>query len=361
VNRKTEKAAAPVRKPGVVSILLPGLLWGIAGLMLVLAAFLLVNRLSPAGAQNAQTATDTPAPTQTIAAGVSLPQYQPETKTILTRLTLLHTDTSGMFNTTVKSYTVAEGDALFSIASSFDLKPETLLYSNYDVLEDDPHTLSIGQVLTIPPVDGIYYKWQPDDTIQNVATRFKVDTSAILQWPGNNLDMTNPQIAADSYVMVPGGKREFKSWVEMTVWVPSSGTVRIISPGCVLMGNAYGTGSFMWPTSSHTLSGNDYWSGHLGIDIGTPTGEPIKAADSGVVVVAGWSTKGYGNYVMIDHGNGYHTLYAHLSALNVACGVGVYKGMTIGYAGSTGRSTGPHLHFEVRYNGAFVNPWTVLR
>jgi murein DD-endopeptidase MepM/ murein hydrolase activator NlpD len=122
----------------------------------------------------------------------------------------------------------------------------------------------------------------------------------------------------------------------------------------------YGSGAFIWPTINHTISGNDYWSGHLAIDIGAALGEPISAADSGVVVFAGWATGGYGNTVAIDHGNGYSTLYAHLSSINVSCGRSVAQGQTIGYGGSTGNSTGPHLHFEIRYQGGFVNPWYVL-
>jgi murein DD-endopeptidase MepM/ murein hydrolase activator NlpD len=126
------------------------------------------------------------------------------------------------------------------------------------------------------------------------------------------------------------------------------------------VGGAYGTGFFVWPTANHVLSGNDYWSGHLGIDIGAGIGDPVHAADSGVIVFAGWSTQGYGYMVMIDHGNGYQTLYAHLSSVGVTCGSDVYQGGYIGAAGSTGNSTGAHLHFEVRYLGGFINPWYVL-
>ena len=123
---------------------------------------------------------------------------------------------------------------------------------------------------------------------------------------------------------------------------------------------AYGTGAFIWPADNHTLSGNDYWSGHLAIDIGAGEGARIYAADSGVVVFAGWATGGYGNMVMIDHGNGYQTLYAHLSQVSTHCGRSVAQGALIGYSGSTGNSTGPHLHFEVRYQGGFISPWFVL-
>jgi murein DD-endopeptidase MepM/ murein hydrolase activator NlpD len=107
-------------------------------------------------------------------------------------------------------------------------------------------------------------------------------------------------------------------------------------------------------------AGNDYWSGHLAIDIGSAIGEAIVASDSGVIVFSGWATGGYGNMIMIDHGNGYQTLYAHLNSVSVGCGRSVTRGQLIGRGGSTGNSTGPHLHFEVRYQGGFVNPWYVL-
>jgi murein DD-endopeptidase MepM/ murein hydrolase activator NlpD len=123
---------------------------------------------------------------------------------------------------------------------------------------------------------------------------------------------------------------------------------------------AYGSGAFAWPTASHTLSGNDFWSGHLGIDIAGSLGDGVFASDAGVIVFAGWANGGYGYMVMIDHGNGYQTLYAHLSVVNAACGQSVYSGTYIGAVGSTGNSTGAHLHFEVRYLGGFISPWYVL-
>ncbi len=122
-----------------------------------------------------------------------------------------------------------------------------------------------------------------------------------------------------------------------------------------------GSSAFVWPAANHYLSGNEYWPGHLGIDIADGEGGGVYAADSGVVTMAtlGWNY-GYGNVIMIDHGNGYITLYAHLSSINVALCQGVYAGQLIGLSGNTGNSFGAHLHFEVRLNGGFVNPWYVL-
>ena len=95
---------------------------------------------------------------------------------------------------------------------------------------------------------------------------------------------------------------------------------------------------------------------HPAIDIGGQIGNAIYAADSGVVVYAGWSDYGYGYLIVIDHGNGWQSAYAHLSAVGVVCGQSVFQGSVIGGLGSTGNSTGPHLHFELVYNGAKLNP-----
>jgi murein DD-endopeptidase MepM/ murein hydrolase activator NlpD len=259
-------------------------------------------------------------------------------------------------------YTVESGDAIFSIAQKYNISPESLLWSNYDTLKDDPHSIRPGQALIIPPTNGILYEWQEGDTVENVAQDFKASADDILNWSGNHLDLTNPEIEPGDMVMIPGGQREFQQWVVPTYAVGRAGVISNLPEGCSLDNANYyvGGGFFIWPAANHYLSGNDYWSGHLAIDIAAGTGMPIYAADSGVVVYAGWNSNGYGNVVMIDHMNGYSTLYAHLSNINVYCGSGVYQGQMIGNAGSTGNSTGPHLHFEVRYLGGFLNPWTVL-
>lgn len=195
-----------------------------------------------------------------------------------------------------------------------------------------------------------------------MAAEYKSTPDQILFFPGNRLDVTNPQLEVGSYVMIPGGSREWqRTWLVPTFWRPSSGANKTISDQCEIpAGGVYGSGAFVWPADNHSVSGNDFWDGHLGIDIAAGSGAPIYAADGGVVVYAGWINGGYGNMIMIDHGNGYHTVYAHLSSINTRCGQSVYGGNLIGYAGSTGNSTGPHLHFEIRYFGAFINPWYVL-
>ena len=259
-------------------------------------------------------------------------------------------------------YTVQKGDSIFGIAKQFNITPESVMWANYDVLKDNPDMLSIGQVLKIPPTNGILYKWQAGDTLQGVADRYGATVEDILTWPGNDLDISNPVITPGTYIMVPGGHREFVQWIVPIVARGRAGVLKnILGPGgCDVSGGAYGSGAFIWPTVNHYLSGNDFWSGHLGIDIAAGLGTAVWAADSGVVIYAGAIAGGYGNMVMIDHGNGYQTLYAHLSGIKVQCGQSVARGQLIGLAGSTGNSTGPHLHFEVRYEGGFINPWKVL-
>ena len=172
----------------------------------------------------------------------------------------------------------------------------------------------------------------------------------ILNFPGNDIDLAHPEIDSGSWVMVPGGEREFVQWLVPTVATGSSGTSSTSQSACA--GGAVGGGGFVWPADAHSLSG---------IDIAAGAGAPVYAADSGVVTMAqGGYNYGYGNVIQIDHGNGYSTVYAHLSNIGVSVCASVGAGQWIGAAGSTGNSQGAHLHFEVRQNGGFINPWFVL-
>ena len=259
----------------------------------------------------------------------------------------------------VKEHTVARGDSVFAISRDFKIKPDTLLWANYDVLNDSPDSIRPGQELNIPPVDGILYKWKDGDTVDGIASQFKAKVEDVLAWPGNEVDLTNPGFKAGQLVMIPGGSREYKQWLIPDVAVGKSGTTGVGSSVCG--GGPVGSSAFIWPTGNHFVSGNDYYGGHLGIDIAAGEGAPVYAADAGVVTRAtgGWNG-GYGNVVMINHGNGYSTLYAHLSSINVSVCQSVGAGTMIGAAGNTGNSFGAHLHFEVRLNGGFINPWSVL-
>ena len=260
-------------------------------------------------------------------------------------------------------YTIESGDSLYGIAKKFDLEPETVLWANYNVLYDDAHNISVGDELIIPPDNGIYVQWKESDQLQRLADKYRVEVHDILASPYNKLDMTDPVIEAGDFILFPGGYRETAAFNPVVYeYSPNSGVKKVIAGpgGCAWDYRAYSNGSFIWPSASHSLVGNDFGAGHMGVDLATVEGGPIYAADSGTVVYAGAISGGYGIMVMIDHGTGYQTLYAHLSGVAVSCGQGVSQGQVIGYGGSTGNSTGPHLHFEVRYGGGYVNPWQFL-
>lgn len=344
------------------------LAWVFAIFLVGAVGYLGWQRLAPSRGLATRNIGNAPKPTIAVVelpgGEAQLPIYEGTgVQTKLRRKAMLTTLIPSRPRTKVVEYTVDLGDSVFAIASAYGVQPETVLWSNYDVLKDDPHSLAPGMQLNIPPLDGVYYQWQEGDSLESVANAFEVEVDDILTWTGNRIDLTNPIIEADSWVMIPGGQREFQQWI---VPVPARGSAGVstgIYGGGACPGGydgLYGSGAFIWPVNNRTIPGNDYWSGHLAIDIGVVLGDPVVAADAGVIMFAGWSSGGYGYTVAIDHGNGYQTLYAHLSGVNVACGQSVRQGQLIGSGGSSGNSTGPHLHFEVRLNGGFVNPWYVL-
>lgn len=335
--------------------------WGLASMMVALLIFVAVQFFKPnQSTWSPETENLTTGAMESLPA--TLPNYQSlDNDFALIRYANPITIIPTRARTEATTYTIESGDSVFGIAQYFDLTPETILWANKDTMNDDPHMISVGNELRIPPTNGVYYQWKDGDTLESIASQFKVDMDAILDWTPNKIDRTNPVIEPETYVMIPGGQREFQQWVVPTIPRGPAGVNSSIPGACdTSAGGAYGSGVFIWPTNNRFISGNDYWSGHLAIDIGAMTGDSVFAADSGVVVYAGGISGGYGNMIMIDHGNGYQTLYAHLSSINTRCGASVYQGNVIGYAGSTGNSTGPHLHFEVRYMGGFLNPHYVL-
>lgn len=286
----------------------------------------------------------------------------------INRKTMLFTTIPSRPRVDVITYTVEAGDSLFSIADKFGLKPETILWGNFETLEDNPHLLSKGQVLNILPTNGTYYQWNPNDTIEGVASQFGVEPEAIIGYAGNRIDLASgdlnrPNIEPGQWLIIPGGKRALKDWGPPAITRSNPASARYYGEGHCgsIYDGAIGTGTFVWPTTERFLSGYDYTGIHPAIDIAGSVGNAVFAADSGVVVYAGWSNYGYGYLIVIDHGNGWQSAYAHLSAVAVGCGQSVFQGGYIGGLGSTGNSTGPHLHFELVYNGAKLNPWDYLR
>ena len=302
------------------------------------------------------------------------PIYQPQVAAPapqgVLRTARLHTDVPSRPRDGVTKYTVQAGDTVFGIADKFGLKPETILWANQFVLGDNPHALRPGQELNILPVNGTYHRWSTGDGLNGVAKFFGVAPEDIINYPANNLDpatlgdLSNPNIQAGTWLVVPGGRREFVNWSAPAISRENPSVGKVLGPGACgsVADGAIGAGVFIWPADNHFLSGFDYNpnANHSGIDIDGDVGMPVYAVDNGVVVYAGWNNWGYGNVVVINHGNGWQTLYAHLNQYYVSCGQSVYQTNMIGSIGNTGNSTGAHLHYEMMYNGTKVNPHDYL-
>jgi hypothetical protein len=300
-----------------------------------------------------------------------LPKFeftQPKYKQGIPRYALLDTIIPNRPRVGISTYKVKPGDNLFVIAEKYGIKPETVLWGNYEVLRDNPQLLKPDQELVILPTDGVYYEWKAGDTLAGVANFFKVEADAILNWPGNRLDLVevaqgNLNIEEGTWLIVPGGKRELKDWGPPAITRANPAAAAYYGSGYCgsIYEGAIGAGYFVWPTPGNYLSGYDYSAIHPGIDIAGAVGNAVFAADSGVVVFAGWSEFGYGYMVVLDHGNGWQTAYGHLSSVGVTCGQSVGIGTVIGAVGSTGNSTGSHLHFEMRSSiYGKVNPWSYI-
>ena len=322
----------------------------------VMATFYLKGNVNPAQdaakAAPLATATSIPAAARLVdIPQVSLPQG-------ISRQALLHTVLPDRPRFEVTKYEVQKGDTLFGISEKFHLKPESLLFGNYDTLRDSPDSLRLGQKLNILPLDGVYHKWLAGEGLNGVSKFYGVKPDDIISYPGNHLntdtigDLNKPNIEPGTMLIVPGGKRSFTSWAVPILSRTNPAAAKVIGAGFCgqITGGLIGNGTFIWPGTQKFLSGTDYLpqANHPGIDIAAGLGTAIYAVDSGVVVYSGWNDWGYGNLLILDHGNGWQSIYGHLSQLNVACGASVKQGQVVALAGSTGNSTGPHLHFELQ-------------
>jgi murein DD-endopeptidase MepM/ murein hydrolase activator NlpD len=288
------------------------------------------------------------------------------------RLAQVHTTIPSRPRTEIEKYVVQKGDTVSGIAEMFGLKSKTIYAANYAILQDDPHNLRPGQELKILPLDGVYWEWLGGIPFGQWAAYFNVKPEDIIYFPANKLDPAavgdpqNANIKEGTFLIVPNGEYQYHTPGQMPLGItrtnPASAQVAGNGSCGPVDGGAVGTGTFAYPTDKHTLSGFDYSveSHHLGLDFAAILGANIYATDGGVVVYAGENSYGYGNMVMIDHGTGFQSLYAHLSAIFVGCGESVSQGQTIGASGDTGNASGAHLHFEVRTMSTVINPWDVL-
>lgn len=245
----------------------------------------------------------------------------------------------------IEKYITQEGDTVSSIAQKFGVDTDTIKWQNN--LTGD--RIKVGQTLQILPVTGIAHKVGKGDTVYSIAKKYDSSAQAIADFPFNAF--TNDEtfeLAIGQTIIVPEGVKPAE--------VQMAPRIRQITPDA---GSVVASGSFVWPTAG-TISQNYAWY-HPGTDIANRASPNIVAADSGTITYTGCLTYGYGCHVIINHGNGYTTLYAHLSQIFVSSGQSVGRGSAIGKMGSTGRSTGTHLHFEIVKNGVKLNPLTILR
>jgi len=250
-------------------------------------------------------------------------------------------------------YTIQNGDTISTIARRFGITVNTILWANnltsFSLIQP-------GDRLTILPNSGVLYTVKKGDTLAKIAQKYSIDVAKILSC--NNLGRS---LVAGQKIVVPGAKKIDE--IVAVVSRPSTPNYTGISVIKDLIKNPnvkVTSGNKMtWPTVGHTITQYFSWQ-HPAIDIANHIGTPVYAADAGVVEFAGWAT-GYGNSIVINHGGGKKTRYGHSSKLLVKVGDEVEKGQEIMLMGSTGWSTGPHVHFEVIINGVKYNPLNYVR
>src|SRR5258706_976384 len=256
----------------------------------------------------------------------------------------LDTQISSKVRDSVISYTVQDGDTVSSIATKFGVSADTIRWQNN--LTGDK--IKVGGTIGILPVTGIAHKVQKGDTVYSIAKRYDSESQAIVDFPFNTFANDETfELAIGQTIIVPDG-----------VMPAAAVTPRIrqITPSA---GSVVASGQFVWPTQGIITQRFSWY--HPGIDIANDALPFDVAADSGTVEFAGWGSTGYGNMILINHGNGYRTRYGHLSPIMVVSGQTVKRGDRIGKMGNTGHSTGPHTHFEIYQNGVRVNPLLFLK
>jgi LysM repeat protein len=252
-------------------------------------------------------------------------------------------------------HVVERGDTPNRIAERYGIKAETLLGGN-PWLSQESNALQTGVELTILPVDGLLHEVREGETLESIAEKYQVPVADIIGVAGNNLEFPY-RLYAETELLIPGAVQQLFVWSAPALSSGSGGSGR---PGFVPL--AFGTGTFQWPVSGRCLT-TRFWAGHPGIDVSLAIGTPVYAADTGTVTYASWAAGtywDYGNLIVINHGNSYETFYAHLNDITVYPGQAIYKGNYIAASGSTGRSSGPHLHLEIRYNNVQLDPLSLL-
>lgn len=268
----------------------------------------------------------------------------------------------------VLKYTVQPGDALFLIAQRFGIHPNTIFWANPDTLKDNVHLLHVGMELYILPVNGLYHLSDGKQSIAEIASLYGVTAGDILYSEYNDLAQYDSEYVppAGLRIVVPGGRRDYVSWQSPIRTGTQSGAANpegSLHPGScrAQYSGAGGEGNYIHPLGNiayRVTNGFTPW--HPGVDMAADRGTPIYAIETGVVVFAGWHRDGYGELVIVDHGDGWTSYYAHLARRFVDCGQQISKGQLIAEMGMSGNATGVHLHLEIRHNDVPQNPYSYI-
>ncbi len=278
---------------------------------------------------------------------LALASSSAEKQSALTGEEVFKTDISSKPRDSIITYQVERGDTLSTIARKFGISEDTLRWQN-NLKSDD---LSVGDSLQILPVSGIAYKVKSGDTIYSIAKKYNTNAQKIADFPFNEFagDGTNFALVTGEILIVPDGiEPSAQPFVKQQVFI-AQGPV------------AVATGGWYFPVQGE-ITQYPIWY-HMALDIAGSIGSPVYAAHSGTIdrVSVGTYDTGYGNNVWINDGDGIKTHYAHLESVNVSVGQRVVGGQSIiGFRGNTGRSTGPHTHFEVQVGSVLVNPLTYV-
>lgn len=250
--------------------------------------------------------------------------------------------------TATEVYVVQEGDTIGRIAEGYGLSLSTVLWSNGLSYTS---TIQPGQELSILPVDGVLYTVKSGDTLSRIARNYSVDVEIIMSQ--NGLESAN-RLAIGDKLLLPGGEPP-----SPIATARSSASITTLFTAPSVSAPSSAVGGWVWPTDWRVITQYYGWR-HTGIDIDGDYTTSSYASRDGVVIYSGWRS-GYGLSVEVDHGDGYVTRYAHHSKNYVAVGDVVSAGQVLAQTGTTGRSTGTHLHFEVIRNGKFQNPFDYVR
>ena len=273
--------------------------------------------------------------------------------------------TSGGGGTTaalkVEVYTVQPGDTLYGIASRFGVTTQTLVWANN---LSSPDRLQVDMPLRVPPLSGVLHAVREGDTLSVIAEKYQTSLGDILAYKANGIGDPDALVLGHE-IMVPGGVKPVEAPVSRLAAAPPRPSAaapatlpQVVSPAPPPPPPEQAQTWLQWPTYGPIYGW--YGPGHRGLDISPSYGSPVSAAAGGVVVWAQYTRDGYGYNILIDHGNGVSTLYAHLSEILVQAGQRVAGGQLVGRVGASGRTSGPHLHFEVQVNGVAINPLGVL-